>query len=282
METVCEGKQWDVLISKGHGIISCTMPFLYGRKFGLKYILQPQLTPWCGPWLQDNQDEKCRYYTLAALAAAMQHQHSALFMQSLPPGMTDWQPFEKYGFKHTTRYTYRFDPLPEPTKLPELADRGRKRKLEAVKQAYTIDRLVAADEFATLHIEYWERRSGHDLMSHNFIKQVCSIALARGQALLYGLRDKKGTLMAARFVVLDSNCAYALMSAMRPEALRNSMTLLVWTILTDLYGRTKSFDFEGGMDPGVGHFYQSFGAIKTEYSCIYKSRIPFGKKILHL
>ena len=196
--------------------------------------------------------------------------------------MTDWQPFEKYGFKHTTRYTYRFDPLPEPTKLPELADRGRKRKLEAVKQAYTIDRQVAADEFATLHIEYWERRSGHDLMSHNFIKQVCSIALARGQALLYGLRDKKGTLMAARFVVLDSNCAYALMSAMRPEALRNSMTLLVWTILTDLYGRTKSFDFEGGMDPGVGHFYQSFGAIKTEYSCIYKSRRPFGKKILHL
>ncbi len=282
METVCEGKQWDVLISKGYGNISGTLPFLYGRKIGLKYILQPQLTPWCGPWLQHIQDEKCRHYTLAALAAGMKHQRSSLFMLCLPPGMDDWQPFEMHGFKHTTRYTYRFDPLPEPATLPELADRGRKRQLETVKQAYTVDKQVKADEFATLHIEYWKQKSGYDLLSQDFIQRICSTALSRGQALLYGLRDKRGTLMAARFVVFDNNCAYALMSAMRPETLRNSMTLLVWTILSDLYGRTKSFDFEGGMDPGVGHFYQSFGAKKTEYHCIYQSKIPFGKKLLHL
>ena len=282
METVCHGKEWDVHISKGHGILSGTMPFLYGRKFGLKYILQPQLTPWCGPWTKQDLDEKCRFYTIAALAAGMQRHHFALYMQCLPPGMTDWEIFEMHGFKHTTRYTYRFDPLPEPTSLPKLADRGRKRNVETVRQAYTIDKLVGADEFAALHIDYWERRNGHDLLSRDFITRVCSTALGRGQALLYGLRDNNGRLMAARFVVFDDNCAYALMSAMRPEALRNSMTLLVWEILTDLYGRTKAFDFEGGMDPGVGHFYQSFGTTKTEYHCIYKSRIPFGQKLLHL
>lgn len=278
---MCEGKRWDVFISKGYGNLCGTMPFLYGRKFGLKYILQPQLTPWCGPWVKD-EDETYRHHTVAAFAASMQRQHFALFMQCFSPNTDDWKQFHEKGFNHTTRHTFRFDPIPAPEKLPELADRGRKRNVDAVRQAYTIDKHVGADEFAALHIEYWERRSGHDLLSRDFIKRVCTTALGRNQALLYGLRDNNGTLMAARFVVFDSNCAYSLMSAMRPDTLRNSMTLLVWEILTDLYGQTKAFDFEGGMDPGVGHFYQSFGTTKTEYHCIFQSRIPFGRKLLHL
>ena len=280
METVCEGKQWDVQFSED-GICGA-MLFLYGKKFGLKYTLQPQLTPWCGPWVVPGLDEKTRRYTIAALAAAMRRRHFALYMQCLPPGMADWQPFQEAGFKHTTRYTYRFDPLPEPSALRNLAAKERRKGIEAVEKAYTVDRNVGVDEFADFHISYWERRSGKDLLNREFIQRVCSTALGRGQALLYGLRDKEGTLMAARFVVFDSHCAYSLLSALHAGALRNSMTLLVWTMLADLHGRTKAFDFEGGMDPGIGHFYHSFGTTKTEIPCIYRSRIPFGKKLLHL
>lgn len=282
METVCEGKQWDVLLSKGHGITSGALPFLWGKKLGLKYILLPQLTPWGGPWVDPALDADLRHWTLEALAAGLRRQKAVLYLQRFAPGVSDWQPFENQGFTHTTHYTYRFDPLPNPEELPALADRGRKRQLEVVKQTYTIDKQVSAEEFARLHIDYWERRSGHDLLTSDFIKRVCVAALSRGQALLYGLRDGHGTLMAARFAVYDKHCAYALMSAMRPETLRNSMTVLVWTMLTDLYSKTEAFDFEGGTDPGVGHFYSSFGAKKTELHCIYRSRIPFGRKILRL
>ena len=282
METVCAGKQWDVQLSTEHGEVYGTMPFLYGSKFGLRYTLQPQLTPWCGPWVAPDLDEKSRRCTIAALAAAMRRRHFALYMQCLPPGMTDWQSFQDAGFKHVVRHTYRFDPLPDPAALPALADRGRKRNVENVKQAYTVDKQVGAAEFAALHIAYWERRSGKDLLGRDFIERICSTALGRNQALLYGLRDKEGILMAARFVVYDSHCAYALMSAMRPDALRNSMTVIVWEQLADLYGRTQAFDFEGGSDPGIGHFYRSFGAAETEILCIYRSLIPFGKKLLHL
>lgn len=282
METVCEGKQWDVLISKGHGTISGALPFLYGKKFGLKYILLPQLTPWGGPWVEPTLDADSQHWVLEALAAGLRRQKAVLCLQRFAPGENIWQHFENQRFSHTTHYTYRFDPLPHPEELPALADRGRKRQLEAVNQMYTIDKHVTAEEFAKLHIDYWERRSGHDLLSMEFIKRVCASALDRGQALLYGLRDGQGTLIAARFVVYDKHCAYALMSAMRPETLRNSMTVLVWATLTDLYGKTEAFDFEGGTDTGVGHFYSSFGAKKTQLHCIYRSLIPFGKKILHV
>lgn len=282
MDTVCQGKQWDVLVSNSQGEIFGTMPFLFGKKFGLKYSLQPQLTPWGGPWVKPGLDEKSRHYTLAALAAAMQRRHFALYRLCLPPGTADYLPFQEAGFNHTTRHTYRFDPIPEPSTLRRLAAKERRKGIAAVENAYSVDRTVPVEEFADFHTAYWERRSGKDLLSRDFIIHVCSTALNRRQALLYGLRDKAGTLMAARFVVFDSHCAYSLLSALHADALRNSMTLLVWTMITDLHDRTKAFDFEGGMDPGIGHFYHSFGTTKTEIPCIYRSSIPFGKKLLHL
>ena len=284
METVCKGKQWDVILVGDDGHYCGAMPFLYGKKFGFKYILLPQLTPWSGPWLRDGMEALDRKATLKALAYGLRNQKAMLCMQRLAPGIAvgDCLSFVQNGFKLTPRHTYRFDSIPAPETLRGLADRGRRRGVEAVNEAYTIDRKVNAEEFANLHINYWERRDGHDLLSREFIQRVCTTALDRKQSLLYGLRDENGTLMAARFVVYDDNCAYALMSAMHPEALRNSMTVLVWEQLTDLYGHTKAFDFEGGIDPGVGHFYSSFGTRKTELICIYRSLLPFSKKLLHL
>ena len=258
------------------------MPFLYGKRFGIKYILQPQLTPWNGPWLRQGMSDHCRKTTLNTLAQAFHGQHAKLCMQRFAPGMNEWQPFLQYRFNHTTRYTYRFDPLPEPSALKGLAAKERRKSIEAVENTYTVDRFVDADEFANFHVAYWERRSGKDLLSRDFIQRVCSTSLNRGQGLLYGLRNKYGTLMAARFVVLDSECAYSLLSALHADSLRNSMTMLVWAMLTDLYGHTKAFDFEGGMESGIGHFYHSFGTTRTEIHCIYRSRIPFGEKLLHL
>lgn len=282
METVCKGKRWDVILVGDDGHYSGAMPFLYGRKLGLKYILLPQLTPWSGPWLRDGMDAQERSATLGALACGLRGQKAVLCLQRLAPGLTESQHFLEYGFRQTVRHTYRFDPLPEPSLLESLADRGRRRGVEEVRKQYSLDRAVSSEEFADLHIQYWERRSGHDLLDRTFIVRVVHTCLQRNQGLLYGLRDKEGRLMAARFVAYDSHCAYALMSAMQPDALRNSMSVLVWALLTDLYGRTGAFDFEGGMDAGVGHFYSSFGTTKTELLCLYRSRIPFGKKLLRL
>lgn len=280
METVCAGKHWDVLLDNKLGRWTGAMPFLYGRKLGLKYILQPQLTPWSGPWLHPSLDATGRQATLSAFSASLRRQQAVLCMQCFPPTETDCLAFIQQRFRQTTRYTYRFDPLPEPQALRGLATKERRKGIESVEEAYTVDRAVGVEEFADFHIEYWERRSGRDLLSRDFIQRVCATAIERGQGLLYGLRDDGGALMAARFVVYDSRCAYSLLSAIHSEALRNSMTLLIWILLADLHGRTQAFDFEGGMNDGIGHFYRSFGTRQIPYLCIYRSKIPFLEKKL--
>ena len=60
METVCCGKQWDVALAHNDdGAVIGAMPYLIGSKLGLRYIVQPQLTQYNGPWYKsDNTEER--------------------------------------------------------------------------------------------------------------------------------------------------------------------------------------------------------------------------------
>ena len=265
METVCEGKRWDVLLSRRDGSVEGALPYLIGRRCGLRYILQPQLTQFNGPWYRSD-DPALRRRVGDDLERQLRQLHLAVYLQRFAPDISDPAPFSPdRGYRCSQRVTYRFDPIPDPDTLPALADRGRKRGLEAVDNAYTLDKAVPTAEFADFHQRYWERRSGHDLIPKELLIRVVQTALDRRQGLLYGLRDASGSLMAARFVAFDDHCAYALLSALQTDALRNSMTRLVWATMTDLYKRTEIYDFEGSMDPGIAHFYRSFGSTATAF-----------------
>ena len=282
METVCEGKQWDVLLSEQNGRIAGAIPYLFGSKFGLRYVLQPELTQFSGPWLDPSLSFDEQIPVLTDLATQLDGLHLALYCQKFAPSVTNWMPFFWHGYRETTRYTYRFDPLQPIDILMANAQPQRRKRMDLLRKECTLDREVSAKEFAAFHNEYYLRKSGHNLLSPTTVERVCATALERGNALLYGLRNDKGRLLVADFVVYDSLCAHSLMSGMSTDAPRNSTTLLFWHLIEDLYGKSAAFDFEGSMDPGIEQFFRSFGATQTPIHCVYRSRIPFGEKLLNL
>ena len=279
METVCRGKQWEVLLVEQEGRVEAALPYLIGRRCGLRYILPPQLTPFSGPWTRPTNPEGERAL-LASLVAQLEKLRVNCFLQHFSTAVTDCRPFEEKGYRLLPRRTYRFDPIPEPAGLPALAAKERRRGIEAVNEAYALDKAVDCHEFVDLHIAYWERRSGKDLLSRDFLTRVVQTALDRHQALLYGLRNDEGRLMAARFVVFDSHCAHSLLSALQPDALRNTMTVLTWQVIADLHGRTRVYDFEGSMDPGIAHFFHDSATTETPYFEVTRCRPGFLKYLL--
>ena len=283
MEAVCAGKQWDVLLAKDDGRICGAMPFLYGKKLGVKYILQPQLTPWSGPWLQPGMDFNGRHATLGALADALRDQKAALCMQCFSPEQTDWQPFHWRGFRQTTRYTYRIPSLSNIDALYRAAPRLRRRYDKGVEAECFVDPNLQLDEFVPFHIAYYGQKGQRDLIPEDLMRRVVTTCCRRNQGLLWGLRRRSDNrLMAAWFVAFDEQCAWSLLLAIGQEAPHGAMSYLIWQVLRHLSTLTRSFDFEGGMDHNLAYFYSSFGAIQTPYHCIYHSRIPLGEKLLHL
>lgn len=282
MDAVCGSKPWGVLLSERRGRIVGALPCLFGCKLGLRYVVPPELTPFSGPWLAGDLDSEGRIETLSDLAAQVDALHLALYCQRLAPEVDNWLPFFWHGFRETTRYTYRFEPLEPLDVLMAKAHPQRRKRLDLLRGQCVLDRQVGVDEFVAFHNDYYMRRSGYNLLAPATVQRVCSAALRRGSALLYGLRSGDGRLMVADFVVYDSLSAHSLLSGMAADAPRNSMTLLFWHLIEDLYGHTSLFDFEGSMDPGIGQFFRSFGARLTPLHCVYRSRIPFGRKLLNI
>lgn len=268
METVCKDKQWDVLLCQHNGRIEGALPYLVGRKYGLRYILQPQLTQFCGPWYNhpENADRvEFEHRVGSDLAAQLNALRAHLCLMHFSPAVTDWLPFHWAGYSQTTRYTYRFPSIADPDTLIANASRARRQNLSDVESLCTLDTFFSPKEFAIMHHEYFLRKKGSDLLSKEFIERVCHIALGRNQALLWALRDHNGHPVNVSFVVYDKQCAYALMSAIAPDAPRNSQTYLFWQMIRHLSSITQSFDFEGSMDKGNEYFYRTFGTVQTPF-----------------
>ena len=262
METVCHGKQWDVALAHDDsGNITAALPYLRGKKLGIRYIVQPQLTQYNGPWYRQGADHN---YADIQLRAHIRHLRLALFLQNFAPGLTELDGWKEYT--RTPRVTYRLEDISDPQRLFDHFDKSRRqRQIRRAEKTLAPDWNLTPEAFAQFHQAYWQQRGKKDLLSQDFMVRVIATAKAREQGLLLGLRDGEGTLQGARFVAFDDNCAYALLSALHPEHPNGTSAMLFWLILQELSGRCHSFDFEGSMDEKIAFSYSLYGAQPTTY-----------------
>ena len=280
METVCRGKQWDVALAFDGDWLSGAMPYHYGKKRGVSFVLQPQLTQYSGPlYLYPDglsESRRLEFETTVArqLLAQVEARKPAVFLQSFAPGVTNWLPYYWAGFRQTTRYTYRIEDISDPDRLLEQFDRQkRQRKIHRFAHSTTTRFDMEPADFARFHRQYWLQRGQKDLLDSDFVEHVCREAIGRGQGVIASLHDGDGNLLAARFAAYDSRCAYSLMSALDVDRHRSGHSeCLFWTLMQHLADKSCAFDFEGSMDEGIEYFYRSFGAVQTPYFQISKYR----------
>ncbi len=290
MEAVCCGKQWDVALAYNKdGSIAGALPYLISSKFGLRYILQPQLTQYNGPWYNcpDGLSVRKRllfqYDVDRQLIDSLEKLKLAFFSQNFAPSLSNvqtWLPYYWAGYSQTTRYSYRFDPIPEKeTFLKLMSKRDRRRKIEAFLDSVSEDYAVSPDEFTTFYLNYWMSLGKRCVLTGDFVKRLCETVLERGSGMIVGLRQRgNDQLLGAKFVVYDSSCAYSLMSAfLRTHDYIGISSCLVWFAVCKLANISRAYDFEGSMDKGIEYFYRSFGATPVPYHHVWKCFNPMLK-----
>ena len=278
METVCHGKQWDVvLIHDNRNRIAAAMPYHIGSRMGLRYILQPQLTQYNGPWYRSDIDpadfEK-------QLADHFCHTVRPLFFQqNFGPGTPVGKPWNHKNA--VERITYRIEDISDPQQVFDNFDKQRRQRPIRRAEKTLSPSSLTPQQFAQFHAEYWASRGQRDLLSHDFMVRVIQTALDRNQGILLGVADQNGKLHAARFVAYDSQCAYSFLSALNPNGHENGASaLLFWLIIQQLSGHTRAFDFEGSMDPGIAFSYSLYGAQPITYHRITYYRYPILRPLL--
>ena len=290
METVCDGKLWDVALAFDGDTLAGAMPFHYGQKLGISYVLQPQLTQFSGPVFFYPRDLSASHRldfekrVADNLLHQVEERHPHFFLQNFSPEITNWLPYYWAGYKQTTRYTYRIEDIRDPQRVFAAFDaEKRQRKIRRYEDITKVRFDMPADEFAAFHTEYWTSKGQRDVLGRSLIERVCRAAVGRGNGVVASLHDEEDRLLAARFVVYDSRCAYSLMSAQNLQLHKNGHSeTLFWQLIKYLSDKTVSFDFEGSMDQGIEYFYRSFGAIQTPFFEISKSRNPLINMLIRI
>lgn len=290
MEAVCAGKEWDVALvfgqpggkkfsleeQEGDTLVGA-MPYLLRHRMGFRYVLQPQLTQYNGPWYNyallkagHTESQRLDFEKKVAdkLMLHMQRLRLHYFQQQFAPSVTNWLPYHWWGCHQTTRYTYRIEDLSNLERVFAAFDpHQRQRHIRKLEGAYDTYLGMTPEAFADMHARYMAHRGRKDLVSKEFIVRLCTAALEHGSGVILALRPKgEECVAAAWFVVWDDESASALLMASEPGRFVSGLNeLLVWKVLQYVAPLTRVFDFEGSMDMNIERYYRLYGAHQTPY-----------------
>ena len=268
------------------GQLQAVWPITYARKWGLRIIRKPPLTPWLGPIIRypegatEAQRRQLQRKVLTHFARELPK--VAYFSQSLHPGVEDWSPLHYAGYRQTTRYTYRLDLQRYPAELwqgfkSELRNRLRKGAQELrIQESHNIGR-VYADWSATL-----QRQGVAAPISRQQLQQLADWRREGNSGMVLSAVPQAGDESRGHLVLVwDAKTAYALIICSAGGRASDSYTIptLLWQGIQQAQRiGLSTFDFEGSMIPGVARLFATFGAQPVPYHFIYK----YGNRLWQL
>jgi Acetyltransferase (GNAT) domain len=282
LDAVAPGTWQSLELSRG-GELVARMPIVYSRKYGLRIVREPPLTPTLGPWIR----------TSAAARPKRIAEEKEIFTQlidRLPNTdylqihfnhrITNWLPFYWRRFDQTTRYTYILNDVSDmDTVWRGLQESVRRNIRKAERQLLVrtdppLDRLLNVVE-ATYTRQHRRLPFRRDLLYR--IDEACA---ARNARRMLFAEDAGGRVHAVAYLVLDSEFVYYLIGGADPE-LRGSgaQNLLLWNAIAIASQLGLRFDFEGSMVESIERVFRSFGAVQVPYLRIYRAN-PVLKALL--
>lgn len=268
MDSVCAGKQWDVLLSLDvDGNIRAAMPYLLRQRFRLRYIVMPQMTQIGGIWLREDvrTDADLVQSICADFARQLDGLRLSYYYQHYPLGSPAPAVMGTLGFKVRERVTYRIEDLTDLDRVINTFSKNKKRQLQRALSLHT-DMTLSAEDFYRFHEHCMREQAKQISYTREFLLVIERKASRLGQCQIIAIRNADNDLTAAAFVVWDAHTMYYLIPCYSP-AYKDSGAGALLVLETLKLAREKgvAFDFEGSMIRGVANHYKQFGSTPTAY-----------------
>lgn len=279
MDATCGESAWNViLVRNSQGEVVASLPYLLKKKWGFKFICQPQLTQTNGVWFRptpyknDNERLSAEKKMDDAIIQRIDSMKLLFFSQCFHHSFSNWLPFHWRGFWQTTRYTYRTSDIQDlDTVLLRFSDAKQRHIKKAMRNGLRAD-TMDAEAFYEFCCSAHEKRGEKNILSKELVLRCISAALSRGNGKIIAIKDKEEKIHSALFLCWDKESAYYLIPATLPEyKTSGASSLLVWEAFQEAQRQNlQSFDFEGSMEENIENSYRQYGAEQTPYFKISK------------
>ncbi len=191
------------------------------------------------------------------------------------PEFKNWIPFYWNGFAQQTRYTYRVNLSIEIQEIQSRFHGNLKNDIRnAIKSNIQISKNLEYDVFYNIINKTFLRQGSKapfnkvDLLS--FIKELT----LKNRFVLFGAVNQDGETIAVCGLVYDEKSSYLLLNGIDNDKLvRGANALIILEAIKYFHGKSRYFDFEGSMLPGVEQFYRRFGGELVPYYRIWNDNL---------
>ncbi|HEV2608642.1 MAG TPA: GNAT family N-acetyltransferase [Noviherbaspirillum sp.] len=269
-------KAWDVALVEKGGHIVAALPYSWRRRFGLKLVGQPALTPALGPWFapfKGSNAAMLRMQKECMETLILQLPRFDHFSQSWNHRIRNWLPFYWEGFNQTTRYTYTIPLRSGLDVLAEFSSNMRNKVRKAQKLVTVIDD-CPVEVFFELNRKTFSRQRLAVPYSLAYVKRIDAALAARDKRKIFAAVDETGRFHSALYLIWDDETGYVHMVGEDPDLRQSGAGILLIheAIQFCIRAGLKMFDFVGSMIKGVEIVRRSCGGTQTAYFHITKTR----------
>lgn len=269
LDAVCAGRGWDVLLATDEeGRIIGAMPYMMGKRLGMRHIAMPEQTPVGGIWIDPSVTHDRR--TIAQVCAQLAEQLGSLrlchYKQRYAPRSLAAKAMQSLGFRLRERTTYRIDFVEDADTLTARWSADKRGQLER-GQSLSIDPELDLEDFYRYYTQCMRERHKPIGFSREFLLVLASKLERIEQCRCIGVRTSEGALCAAAFVVWDAHTLYYLMPCYSPDYHESGAgARLVAECIRLAREIHRSFDFATPLHPRAAAHHSQYGATPVPYT----------------
>lgn len=290
MDAVCkENDRWEVFLFEDKEVIRGVFVCYFTKKFGLKFVIQPQLTQYNGIWLlhEDSMsaNEKLHFEKKAVgnLTSQLFQAGFDYFNQNFPTSFENWLPLYWQSFKQTTRYSYQINGLKNPDALFEKFSYAKQKQIRKSEKSLKVSFEMTGEQFFNHLTNYYSSKNEKVSFTQDFFLNLHEACKTRNQGRIISVEDADGIVHAALFIVWDGVRAYNLISSIHPDQKASGgSSLVVFEAIKSVSDIVEVFDFEGSMNQNIENSFSQFGTEQIPYFNIKKYNSLIVKAVLPL
>jgi len=281
LDVVCKKGEWAAIWSQNkRGKIQGVWPYFISRRWGLKVITPPMLTPHLGPWLIEPEhkmnESKRRKFEWNVYADLIQNLPIVPILRcKCASELKNSMSFFWTGFQQQTRYTFRLNNLAQPDLLFQQFSSTLRNHIRAAKKQLTIRMGDTVDLPTLYHLVGLSLSKKAVKMPFllNFLAELDAAVIKNSRRMLLLAEDEAGNTHAAAYILFDRHIAYLLLLGSDPNIrYRGAAGLIIWEAIQQASRYASIFDFEGSMLPGVANFFAEFSGTPEPYFLLTRSK----------
>ena len=276
LNAACGKNNWDAIVIEENGEVTAAVPYHVKTRFGIKGVLQPQLTKFLDIWIKPMdglKKERVLHYQfkwLGEIAKRLTALGADYYDQNYSGRMNNLEPFTWEGFDNELRYTFIIRPGQSIAEIDKQMNNRIRASIRKVEKTYCIEELYDTDLFYELQSLTFTRKGMKNPDSKERFERIYRACMANDACRLLAVKDKQGDICCAGFYVFDNRYVYELLLGKRTDKGNlNYKAYMTHEMIRYAAETGRGFDFDGSMIASIADHNRRFGAEPVPY---YRSR----------